>query len=600
MSACDDVRPLLGELLLGALDAPDEALDHVADCADCARELAALHELELTLALPARPTPWVAWGLVLACAAGAGLLLGSLVGGGTPRAPRPQVLEGSARQLRSRALPGDALPAGRIVAGDEGLTLRLPDGSVLRALPGAALSLESTRALRLYRGHARLSVVRDPARPFRVETPRAPVRVVGTVFDVHVEEVVVAGTGVKAAGLAAVVGVSVLSGAVLFGEGADALEVESGQAAVADVSGVRRVAVGAQAVAQAQAAQHEAEAALDAQRARADALEAEAATLRARVEALEAAQTDPAAPPEDPAPPPTPTSHAFTFGDTSPERAHLQEIEWEAPAEAVRTMLPLLTEYAQTLLAGEKPSDELQVAVYKQNAKLIEPYLEVRGKLPTHADGNGEYAHPAFLASLLDAYLRAAGRPLDEAQRARVEALGRDYDAAWAQAQLGYREDTLRVEKLLDELKLKAAFRANLDGVLDGQQRALLGDESLKDVSGMDLFSPVLVFSATSRVLPGADAPALRAQLQGTLASLGIDGQTPGVDAVLDAWLAAALDPTPVPEHAVWAYTLQDGLRSLAAEAAAFRRLTQLPLAPEQLAALRAAGWTVIPRLMAQ
>ncbi|MCA8920857.1 MAG: FecR domain-containing protein, partial [Planctomycetes bacterium] len=491
-----------------------------------------------------------------------------------------------------------ALPAGRVEAGPGGLTLRLRDGSLVHAAPGTALTLTNTRALRLHRGRARFSVVSDPARPFRVETPRAPVRVRGTVFDLQVEEVFVAGTGIKAAGLAVVVGVSVFTGAVLFGEGGDAVEVRAGQAALADGKGVRRVSPDAQALERAQLAQREAEAEGAALRARTAELEREAADLRARVAQLEAqlgAETPTAPAPEAGAPPPT-RRRVFTFGDSSAERGALETLDWQTPAEAVQTMVPLLTRVHAALVAGETPDQELQVAIYKANSKLVEAYLEVRGKLPTHAQGNGEYAHPAFMANLVDAYLESAGQPLDEGQRAQIEALGRAYDAAWAQAQLGYGEQTVTSRKLYDELVLKAEFRAGLDRLLSGAQLALLGDEALRHVSGMDLFSPVLVFSASAKVLPGADEAKLLEQLQGTLSSLGVELALPGVDRVLADWLAAAAGP-PVAEGQTWSYTLADGLRALDAQAAAFEQLTQLALPDEQRAALRDASWVVLPRL---
>ena len=274
----------------------------------------------------------------------------------------------------------------------------------------------------------------------------------------------------------------------------------------------------------------------------------------------------------------------------------LETLDWQTPAEAVQTMVPLLTRVHAALVAGETPDQELQVAIYKANSKLVEAYLEVRGKLPTHAQGNGEYAHPAFMANLVDAYLESAGQPLDEGQRAQIEALGRAYDAAWAQAQLGYGEQTVTSRKLYDELVLKAEFRAGLDRLLSGAQLALLVDEALRHVSGMDLFSPVLVFSASAKVLPGADEAKLLEQLQGTLSSLGVELALPGVDRVLADWLAAAAGP-PVAEGQTWSYTLADGLRALDAQAAAFEQLTQLAPPDEQRAALRDASWVVLPRL---
>lgn len=594
---CDAIRPRLGELLLGAVEEPEPLLEHVADCAACARELAALDELDAALSAPRPAGRRWAWALACVLAAAAALTLGSRLPRWLNPPPPARVLEGSARGPQGRSGAGAALATGRVVAGAEGLTLRLADGSAVYAAPGAALSLTNTRALRLHRGRARFSVVSNPELPFRVETPRGPVRVLGTVFDVHVEEVIVAGTGIKAAGLAVVVGVSVLTGAVLFGEDGRAVEVGQGQAALADDAGVRRVAVGAQALEAAQEAQAEAEAAEVQLSERNAALEAEKAALEARVAELEAKLAGgpaPEQPSETPLAPPA--RRVFTFGDPSPERAKLAELDWEIPAKAVGTMLPLLAKVRELRLRGESPSQELQIEIYKANSKLVEAYIEVKGKLPTHAQTNGEYVHPAFLATLLDAYLESAGLPLDEGHRAQVDDLGRAYEAAWAQAQLGYTDSTVLARKLADEIALKAEFRAGVDRVLSPQQLAALGDEQLRHVSGMDLFSPVLVFTATTRFLTGSEPAELLAQLQTTLGEIGIDPSTPGVEPILDDWLAAALGP-PVPQAEAWAFTLSDGLRALRAQVDAFETLSRLPLADEQRQALVAYAWTVLPRL---
>lgn len=65
--------------------------------------------------------------------------------------------------------------------------VNLPDGSVvrLRAASAIAVSLgRSERQVRLLRGEAHFSVVRDPERPFVVETNGVGIRAVGTAFSV--------------------------------------------------------------------------------------------------------------------------------------------------------------------------------------------------------------------------------------------------------------------------------------------------------------------------------------------------------------------------------------------------------------------------------
>lgn len=65
--------------------------------------------------------------------------------------------------------------------------LDLPDGTVVRLNAGAALAVDytaATRAVRLLRGEAHFTVVRDPARPFTVEARGIQARALGTAFTV--------------------------------------------------------------------------------------------------------------------------------------------------------------------------------------------------------------------------------------------------------------------------------------------------------------------------------------------------------------------------------------------------------------------------------
>jgi len=69
-------------------------------------------------------------------------------------------------------------------------TLELPDGSKVTLGPASAVALAFSageRRLRLLEGEAFFEVVRDPARPFRVETDKVEASVLGTSFDVRLD-----------------------------------------------------------------------------------------------------------------------------------------------------------------------------------------------------------------------------------------------------------------------------------------------------------------------------------------------------------------------------------------------------------------------------
>ncbi|MCS3903714.1 transmembrane sensor [Methylohalomonas lacus] len=67
----------------------------------------------------------------------------------------------------------------------------LPDGSQLLLAPGSRLSVamsDSERRIDLHRGSAVFSVSADPERPFDVNAANGRIRVVGTIFEVRIDE----------------------------------------------------------------------------------------------------------------------------------------------------------------------------------------------------------------------------------------------------------------------------------------------------------------------------------------------------------------------------------------------------------------------------
>ena len=81
--------------------------------------------------------------------------------------------------------------ADHVTATAETATIHLADGSTVRLAPESVLEVtdgEDARGTRLLRGAAFFEVVRDPGRPFKVQAELLDVTVLGTAFEVRVDE----------------------------------------------------------------------------------------------------------------------------------------------------------------------------------------------------------------------------------------------------------------------------------------------------------------------------------------------------------------------------------------------------------------------------
>ncbi|MCK6440033.1 MAG: sigma-70 family RNA polymerase sigma factor, partial [Planctomycetes bacterium] len=115
----------------------------------------------------------------------------------------------------------------------------------------------------------------------------------------------------------------------------------------------------------------------------------------------------------------------------------------------------------------------------------------LKGRLPSTSSSPGASAsHPYAIANLLTETLKAKGYPLSEDQLAQVERRGMQYDADWEINQARYNDQTMTLEKVLDEAELRHAFLDNVKNtILTSQQRdAIVGTEQLPSTSA-DLFN---------------------------------------------------------------------------------------------------------------
>ena len=612
--SCAQNRPRLGELLVGALNDELAAplLEHLAECDACGAELAELQALEDDLALAAAPraasaptpanapTRWAprrrrAWRLVLGPALAASLLAVALVG-------RPSA-EGAGEPLPASALargPGD-VPLRRPLRFAERTSLALPDGSVVAADAGALLELTGPRSLVLHAGLAAFDVAKHRT-PFTVRTPRGAATVLGTTFRLEVKEIDMH-TAARASAAVTVVTLAVASGVVLFvPDGGEPMRVEAGQAVVAGPDGVDLLdaAVGSKAPATAPAE-------VEALRAEKAELEAENQALAARLEALEARlegprPAEPVAPAGESASPPAERALAVDYGRWS-ERDVLRDADWKKMGGAFKTMIETMPELYAVLKAGEKPSTELAVKFSRENTKLLEFAIEVMGKLPTSVEstGNGPFTHPIVTSNLLVEHMRLAGEPLSESQLAFLQQLGAQYDADWDALQAGYDQGTHTL-RIVDELQLKLSFYEGMTGLLTPTQRQLVIDPEFQHVSGIDMYSPVLMLTGVAQPLDASSLEALKASLIDVATGWGFgeaDLQAQGI--VFDAWITDLGELTLAPAAAAPLFEVGQALRAARAQLGAMQEL-EVRLAPgaDTRQALRAVATFSVPRLLAQ
>jgi ferric-dicitrate binding protein FerR (iron transport regulator) len=558
----DHVRDDLGLFLTGALDEVEQerVLAHLDTCDDCTRELARLQELEESLGHLRRRRRWPLAAAALAASLAALLLW-------------PRSLERAPWMS----------------------PLRLAGGSVVEALPSATLDVETPRRIKLVSGKARFTVVPGPD-PFVVETVRGTVTVVGTVFTVEVSEM-----NARIPTAAAVVTVAVVSGVVVWRsfEGGPETRIQAGEQGTIRAGALELKAQPPSPAASDKVSSLEKEnAALKTQ------LE-QVARKNGELEAKLAALSAPAPVASETAATPTttadskkadPTKTRIVFGPQD-RLDKLGKIDWKEAAEAAATTGRLIKDIIAKATAGEPIPPELAQQVSTENAKLIKVALAAAQAFPTHAGANGAYTHPLVLANLMSNELDQAGLSLDDGQAQAIVQLGNEYDAAYDAAQSGYNDQTLALQKLLDELALKKTFMQGIDGVLNAQQQAAIFDPATKDVYMVDLYSPAMMLAQFVQAVGKTTQAALVKSVAKTWTDAWDLGTT---DPTSEAQsFVTALSLQAVPAATVNQFKLDDALAAGRGTLKAMKDLcATLPPDGEAATAIKEARGFVVPRLI--
>lgn len=628
---CEAVRGSLGEWLAGALEgeAARAVEAHVQTCDGCSRALADLGALEAALrsaafpagpgqAAPPRGRPRsrlarAAVGLALA----AGVAVAALVW----RSPLPPGRGGGgAARVLYGARAGTALAPGETYAAGSPAVLELADGSLVALAPAARLAAMAPRAARLEAGEAVFHIQQN-AQHFLVELPLGTVIVLGTTFRVSIEEESMSRMGSvlmnPRAAWALTATIAVASGVVLYRahDGSASTEIRAGERAVVQAGSVEVGSAGPGAAAGTPALE-EARAELAKAMAAAEALRRENEELRAARDMAEKAKADaekklaalaprarPAggerAPGEAPppgAPAPSRKGVAIDFGP----HAAIPEVagaDWREMAQAASNMTGLLRDLVAQNKSLDELSPELTVAIGMENMKLVKFALAARGKLPTHAFGNGEFTHPIATANMMAEHLKLAGLPLSAGQIAEIAGFGEDYDAEWLRAQGTYTGETLALEKVMDELELKLRFVGRAMGALTPEQRAVVAPPEVHDRASIDLYSPLLILLPYARPV-GRPSPT-------EIRDLVAAEMTPAVSAdvaraLADAWIAEnAPRFEPVDREDVPFYRSADAVTAGRATIKLRKELLAMPGIPDEARTkLRDGLEFAIPRLL--
>jgi hypothetical protein len=291
----------------------------------------------------------------------------------------------------------------------------------------------------------------------------------------------------------------------------------------------------------------------------------------------------------------------FTFGRMG-DLAAVRECDWRAHARAAK----VIAEGVHDILKYKERGEDVPTAVYlrvQESADKMRRYeFRAYGKMPTSAKYNGENTHPISMANLLAAMLEEAGTPLSPEQITRVNKLGLAFEDDFARMLERHTDAMPRVERMLEEYRLKGRFIDEVVALLTADQREAVFPPGTYHVTGLDINSPTQMIAYTSPVLVGKTIEEIRGDLRALLAkNLKLEEAEIGaLEGPIDAWVHDVREIlTPVSRSRVKYYTFEDG--AVAGEATVrltHRLLKDLHLTDEAREALIQNGGFYMPRIV--
>jgi hypothetical protein len=598
MMSCEEVRPKLGEFLVGALEgaASAEVERHLEVCHGCSAELAELQRLEGILwgIEPGRGRGgrrgWLFAAAALVIFAG----LSALWHGHHESA---RLFYGRIR-AEAKVFQGHAaLPYRQPLLVREPCLIELAGGTKVHCEEGSRLELLSERELKLLAGESFFQV--RGGGPFVVETPLGVASVPGTSFSVQVrEETQMSGNTLVKGSAITVVAVAVVTGAVIWRsqDGAHQARIEAGREGIARKGSFSLSEFGPEVVRKLRDENETLKQEKEGLEKEKGDLAAQVATLGSRLQEIQD-KAEAASKASQKA-----GARALSFGKWG-EIPEMADAKWKEAGEAADNLTGLIKDLVAKMKEGGSPSPEDMAAMGRENLKLAKIAINLGGKLPTHSPGNGEYTHPFVSWNVMAEELEFAGVPLTEEQLARMAKLGDEYDRGWDKLQRSYSAETLKLEKLVDELDLKRGYNDRLEALLTNEQREVVIDPETHNVSQIDIHSPVLILTLLASPLAQSSKEEIRkSAVKYWSDRWGIEpAQIESGGQLVDGWMGE-VDPrlTPIPAGQAGFFNIDDALVSGRAQVRLMKGLlSSLPLDEAGRKKLIENPTFLVPRLIA-
>lgn len=217
--------------------------------------------------------------------------------------------------------------------------------------------------------------------------------------------------------------------------------------------------------------------------------------------------------------------------------AALRGLDWDGTGEAIARLMPLLSE-AVGVMHGKR----------QLRPELFGEITRWSGPLYTHGSQLDErkvaWSHPSALANLIHATLRKAGHPLGKQQEDDLYRVGLLYVEQDERRRAGYAEETLRLRRMIDAVRLQDRFYAEVEPILTTAQKAVLYPPGVRGVVQLDIFAGSLLWEQNLDRVVHKDRAELRSRVTEFHAEeLALrDEVRPVLAAVVKEWEAALPD----------------------------------------------------------
>lgn len=195
----------------------------------------------------------------------------------------------------------------------------------------------------------------------------------------------------------------------------------------------------------------------------------------------------------------------------------LEGVDWAEVGVAVTKLLPLLTKLEAALRDEVEMKGEEVAGISRWNSPLLALALRLQEQKVGGTGTNGAFTHPSVIVNLMVAALAESGKPVSKAQLVMLSELGDRFIADDARRTAGYNEETLALQKTIEEAELKERFYVSADALLTTEQRDILHPETLRGRLGVDLFSSGVIWHPLTRAVKFAKREDLASRMAAIL-----------------------------------------------------------------------------------